>query len=102
MAGAAARCPRVESGKPPTLGPRTLGAAEQPPPRVLQTGGHTIKEGTRKTLGLTREEMHKALTLSKTEWGQGARDHFHKIMSNGDVFDSNTGQFLGNLYEFLQ
>jgi hypothetical protein len=37
----------------------------------------------------------------KKDLGQGAGHHQHKILDNGDVLDSHTGQYLGNLFDYL-
>lgn len=68
---------------------------------VLQTGGRVINEATRKALGLTREQAHKAMEALKKEMQRGGANHSHKIWSNGNVTDSNTGELLGNLFDFL-
>ncbi len=71
------------------------------PPRVLQTGGHTINQATRDALNLTREQAKMAMEGLKGDIGQRAFDHGHKIWSNGNVTDSSTGNLLGNLYNYI-
>jgi len=83
------------------FGPRSVGAAQAPDPKALQTGGHTITSRTRKALGMTRGEAKHAMEGLKKDLGQGASHHQHKIMDNGDVLDSNTGDWLGNLFDYL-
>ena len=33
---------------------------------------------------------------------QKANNHQHKILDNGDVLDSNTGQLIGNLFDYIR
>ncbi|MCA8985894.1 MAG: hypothetical protein KDA76_19430 [Planctomycetaceae bacterium] len=86
---------------PRQFGPKSIGAAQTPDPKVLQTGGHTITNRTRQALGLTQDEAKRAMEGLKRDLGQGASHHQHKILDNGDVLDSHTGDFLGNLYDYL-
>jgi|GEM_PF-1137592 len=91
-------------GKAPkkgTFGPRSVGAAQVPEPKVLQTGERTITNRTRKALGLTQDEAKRAMEGLKDELLQRPSHHQHKILDNGDVLDSNTGDLLGNLFDYL-
>ena len=72
-----------------------IAAAER---TVLQTGGHTIKEATRKVLGIMREQGKTRMERIKKEHGQGSAEHGHKIFNNGDV-ETLAGEFLGSLLE---
>ena len=81
-------------------GPNSAGA-DHLPPKVLQTGGHTITSRTRKALGLSSDQAKRAMEDLKTDWNQGSSNHQHKILDNGDVLDSHTGKLLGNLFDFL-
>ena len=92
----APRQPPVRSG----FGARSIGAAERVP-EVLQTGGHTITNHTRKALDLTKDQAKRAMEGLKKELGQGNSHHQHKILDNGDVLDSHNGEWLGNLYDYL-
>ncbi len=68
--------------------------------RVLQTGGHTLRKSTLDALGLTKEQGKRAIEGLKRDIGR--RNDFHgKIMSNGDVIDPGTGEWLGNLYDYV-
>jgi len=92
---------QTQNGTAHNFGPNTLGAAHVPPPRVLQTGGHTITDRTRKALDLTPDQAKRAMEAIKRSVGQSSKDHSHKILSNGDVLDSHTGELFGNLFDFL-
>jgi len=94
--------PEVPGEVPPEVPPEA--PPEVPPgeqPTTLQTGGHTITNRTREALGLSREEAKQAMEGLKEDILQGAAHHQHKILSNGDVVDSNTGELLGNLFDYL-
>jgi hypothetical protein len=69
--------------------------------KVLQTGGHTIREATAKALGLTRDQARRAMEKLKNDIGRKSGDHGHKIYENGNVVDSNTGEFLANLFDYV-
>lgn len=71
------------------------------PPYVLQSGGHTINESTRTALRMTQEQAKMAIEGLKKSIGQKSSSHSHKIWSNGDVTDSNTKAYLGNLFEHI-
>jgi hypothetical protein len=71
-------------------------------PKVIQTGGHTIRESTRKALGMTREEVKQAIEGLKKSRGLGSAQHSHKIYDNGDMVDANTAEYIGNLKEFAK
>ena len=73
-----------------------------PEPTVLQTGGHTLSDRVVKKLGLTKEEAKKAMEGLKRDGLQKANNHQHKILDNGDVLDSNTGQLIGNLFDYIR
>ena len=70
-------------------------------PEVLQRGGHTLSDRTRKTLGLTKDQAKRAIERLKEDVGQGNASHNHNILSNGDVLDSDTGRYIGNLFNGL-
>ena len=68
--------------------------------KVLQTGGNTLTTETLNALGLTKEEGKLAIERLKSDIGR--RNDFHgKILSDGNVIDSSTGQRLGNLFDYL-
>ncbi|MEZ4868012.1 MAG: polymorphic toxin-type HINT domain-containing protein [Caldilineaceae bacterium] len=68
--------------------------------RVLQTGGHTLSNRTIKELGLTKGEAKRAIEALKADLGE--RNDFHpKIWSNGDVTHPQTGEVLGNLFDYV-
>jgi hypothetical protein len=67
---------------------------------TIQTGGRTIEASTAEKLGLTREQAKRAMERLKADVGQGSADHSHRIKANGDVYDSNTGEYLGNLHSY--
>ncbi len=69
--------------------------------KVLQTGGNTLRQSTVRALGLTRQEAHEATEALKKYNLLPPNYHFTKIMASGDVFDSETGEWYGNLYDFL-
>jgi hypothetical protein len=69
--------------------------------KVLQTGGNTLRQSTVRALGLTRQEAHEAMEALKKYNLLPPNYHFTKIMASGDVFDSETGEWYGNLYDFL-
>jgi hypothetical protein len=72
-----------------------------PKPTVLQTGGHTLTDRVRNSLGLTKDEAKRALEGLKRDLGQGNAHHQHKTLDNGDVLDSHSGELLGNLFDYL-
>jgi hypothetical protein len=67
----------------------------------LQTGGHTLKDSTLKALNLTKDEGKYAIEALKHDNGLGPNFHRTKIWSDGNVYDSQTGMHLGNLYDYL-
>jgi hypothetical protein len=69
--------------------------------RVLQTGGHTINERTREGLGLTREQCKNAIEGLKADNNLPNNWHSGRIYDNGDVFDANTRQYIGNLFDYV-
>ena len=69
-------------------------------PKVLQSRGNTINKSTAKALGLTPEQAKNAMHKLKPFVGADNRN-VGKIMSNGDYVDRETGEVLGNLYDFV-
>ncbi len=69
--------------------------------KVIQTGGNTLRKKTLKALRLSRDEGKRAIEGLKAEWGKRNDFHSTKIYNTGDVYDSNTGQYLGNLYDYI-
>ncbi len=69
--------------------------------KVLQTGGHTLKNSTLKALNLTKSQGKKAIEALKKDIGAPPSFHSTKILSDGDVVHSDTGDKLGNLYHFV-
>jgi hypothetical protein len=68
--------------------------------KILQYGDHTIKQSTLDRLGVTREDMHKALQLIRKE--NRLSNSFHgNIAENGNYIDPATGRILGNIYHYL-
>ena len=74
--------------------------------RPLQTGGNTIKNNTANALNkahdldLSRREWGRALEALKKDTGLG-NNHHGKIMESGDYVDADTGEYLGNLLDYL-
>jgi hypothetical protein len=53
-----------------------------------------------KELGLTKEQAKRAIEALKKDLR--LPNNFHqKIMSNGDVVNSHTGEVIGNLYHYV-
>ena len=68
--------------------------------KVLQTGGNTLSNRTLKELGLSKGQAKNAIEALKADLG--VRNDFHaKIWSNGDVTHPNTGEVLGNLFDYV-
>jgi RHS repeat-associated protein len=65
---------------------------------VVQTGGHTLTDATRRALNLTKDRAKRAMERIKKESGQGSSNHGHKIFDNGDV-ETLEGKLLGNLLD---
>lgn len=79
---------------------KSVGAATKGFGTTLQTGGNTLKKSTLKALNLTKEQGNRAIHNLKDDLL--IRGDFHgKIMGNGDVVHPNTGQVLGNLFDYL-
>ncbi|MGV8039477.1 MAG: RHS repeat domain-containing protein [Thermoanaerobaculaceae bacterium] len=70
-------------------------------PRVLQGGGRTIRNATARALGLERREAGRALEAMKDYYGLPSDFHSSKILANGDVVNSETGEIIDNLFAFL-
>jgi hypothetical protein len=74
--------------------------------RCLQTGGHTLKNSTANSLN----KAH-GLNLRPREWGRALEalkryfrlpnNHHGKLMESGDYFDAVTGEYFGNLLDYL-
>jgi RHS repeat-associated protein len=69
--------------------------------KTLQTSGHTIKDATVKALGLTKEQVNRAIHALKKEHRLRPNDHF-KIMDNGDLVNPNTKKVIDNIYDFVK
>lgn len=68
--------------------------------KTLQTGGNTLTKKTLEALGLSKEEGKAAIEGLKGDLLK--RNDYHQIIkSNGDYVDGNTGETLGNLFNFL-
>jgi YD repeat-containing protein len=68
-------------------------------PRVLQSGERTISPSTARALGMERSEVGRALEALKR--GEGLPNNFHgNILSNGDYVHPDTGDVLGNLFDY--
>jgi RHS repeat-associated protein len=80
---------------------RSLGAAAVGDEKVLQTGGHTLLKSTLKELGLSKEQGKQAMEALKKDILAPANFHETKILSNGDVFHTQSGKLLGNLRDYV-
>ncbi len=69
-------------------------------PKTLQTGGNTIKPRTATDLGMSRQEASDAMHALKQDNLLPNNYHQTQILNNGDVIDSNTGEYYGNLYDY--
>ncbi len=69
-------------------------------PKVLQTGGNTLKPATVKALGLEPERAQRLMEKMKQHHLQPSNYHHHKIYDNGDVWDTNYDKFLDNLFNY--
>jgi hypothetical protein len=83
-----------------TQGFKSLGAAGRGFSKTLQTGGHTLNKYTLKSLGLSKEQGKIAIeALKKSE---RLPNNFHaKIMGNGDYVNAHTGEWIGNLFDYI-
>ena len=79
---------------------KSLGAAGKGFSKTLQTGGNTLKKSTLKALDLSKQQGKIAIESLKKDLGLPPNFH-NKIMGNGDVVHSQTGQVLGNLFDYL-
>jgi RHS repeat-associated protein len=70
------------------------------PANVLQSGGNTIKKSTAKALGLEPRVARDAMHKMKPDILAEARDT-GKIMSNGDYVHKETGEVLGNIFDYV-
>jgi len=68
--------------------------------RTLQTGGRTLRNSTVKALGLTKEQAKRAIEALKKDL-QLPNNFHQKIMSNGDVVNSHTGEVVGNIHHYV-
>ena len=78
----------------------TVMEIEESSVRVLQTGGHTLKNSTLRALGLTKEQGKNALEALKNFESVKANDH-GKILSDGSLL-SKAGDFIGNIFDFVK
>ncbi|MEM6737164.1 MAG: hypothetical protein AAF620_13960, partial [Bacteroidota bacterium] len=83
-----------------TIGVKTVGAARSGFDKVLQTGGHTLKNSTLKALNLTKTQGNKAIHNLKDDLLLPGNFH-GKIMGNGDFVHPRTDEVLGNLFDYL-
>lgn len=66
---------------------------------VLQTGGHTIRQGTAEALGKSQEQVKQGIEAMKRDLGLG--NNFHgKIWSDGTVTDMQNNP-VGNLLQYI-
>jgi hypothetical protein len=74
---------------------------------AIQTGGNTIKKSTADALNAANEtnyfsrDFGRALENIKGDRGLANNFHETKIFANGDVLNSNTAEWLGNLFDNL-
>lgn len=73
---------------------------------TIQTGGNTVRDSAAKQLNkffsedLTRRDWGRALEALKED--AGLADDFHgRLTANGNYYDQNTGELLGNIAEYL-
>ena len=90
----------------PPPGPPANGGeeAKRPDPnaRVLQgPGKKVLTDRTRKGLGLTKGEAKQGIEGLKADKGLPNDWHSGKIYSNGEVWDADTGRYIGNIYEYV-
>jgi RHS repeat-associated protein len=69
--------------------------------RTLQTGGHTLKKGTLKALGLSKGQGKAAMEALKFDAGLPPKFHQAIIRSDGAVLNSHTREVIGNLYDYV-
>lgn len=68
--------------------------------RLLQAGGRTIRQATARALGLERATAGRALEALKR--AERLPPNFHgRIMSNGDYVNPQTGQVIGNIFDYV-
>lgn len=90
----------IDAAKTSAQGFKSVGAAGKGSSKTLQTGGHTLNKSTLKSLRLTKQQGKIAIEGLKKDIG--LRPDFHgKIMGNGDFVHPNSGQVLGNLFDYL-
>jgi RHS repeat-associated protein len=89
-----------EGGEEANAISKSVGADVNLSETCLQTGGNTLNKYTLEALKLTKEQGKIAIeSLKKFE---GLRNDFHgKIMGNGDVINSSTLEWVGNLFDYL-
>jgi RHS repeat-associated protein len=79
---------------------KSLGAAGRGFSKTLQTGEHTLNKSTLKALKITKEQGKIAIEALKKD--VGVPNNFHaKIMDNGDYINAHTGEWIGNLFDYI-
>jgi len=80
---------------------KSLGAAGNGFSKVLQSGGQSLTPKTLQALNLTKEQGRNAIHALKSELR--LPNNFHgKIMGNGDYLHPSTGEWLGNLFDYVR
>jgi hypothetical protein len=74
---------------------------KQSPYDVIHTGGNTLPQKVADAYNTTKDKLHEALRQIKRENGLGNDYHHLKFLRNGEVWDSNTDVFYGNVKDYL-
>jgi RHS repeat-associated protein len=74
---------------------------KQSPYDVIHTGGNTLPQKVADAYNTTKDKLHEALRQIKRENGLGNDYHHLKFLRNGEVLDSNTDVFYGNVKDYL-
>ncbi len=82
----------------PTVSDSIVTASSKP--KVLQTGGNILKQDTLDALELTKEQGKRAMEGLKA-WAGRRNDSHNVILDNGKVVDRDTGEEIGDLYDFV-
>jgi len=77
------------------------GEASDEPPYTLQEGGNTISQRTAEALRRPRREIGRALEALKRDNGIRNSDHGQRILSNGDIVSTHTGDIIGNVHDYM-